>query len=177
MELENILKLIEAVSASSLTSFTLDDGETKLTLESKPEDGKTVEYIQNMPAMPMMSAMPVMGQMAPMQNMQQPVMFDNQQAATVNNNSTAPAQGTEAVMASGNVVKSPLVGVFYGAPSPDAEDFVKVGTQVTKGQTLGIIEAMKLMNEIECEFDGVIKEVLIKNNEVVEYGQPLFVIG
>ncbi len=76
----------------------------------------------------------------------------------------------------GNVVKSPLVGVFYSASSPDTENFVKVGDQVSKGQVLGIVEAMKLMNEIECDFDGVVKEILVQNEEVVEYHQPMFVI-
>ena len=69
-----------------------------------------------------------------------------------------------------------MVGTFYNAPSPDAEPFVKVGDRVKKGQTLGIIEAMKLMNEIECEYDGVIKEILVDNMDMVEYGQTLFII-
>lgn len=74
----------------------------------------------------------------------------------------------------GTLVLSPTVGVFYSAPSPDARPFVEVGDQVKKGDTLCIIEAMKLMNEIESEFDGVVEAVLVKNEEVVEYGQPLF---
>ena len=74
------------------------------------------------------------------------------------------------------MVKSPLVGTFYNAPSPEAETFVKPGDTVKKGQVLGIVEAMKLMNEIESEFDGVVKQVLVENEQVVEYGQPLFVI-
>ena len=76
----------------------------------------------------------------------------------------------------GNLVKSPLVGTFYNAPSPDAEPFVKVGDTVKKGQVLGIVEAMKLMNEIESEFEGTVEKILASNEEVVEYGQPLFVI-
>ena len=76
----------------------------------------------------------------------------------------------------GNVVKSPLVGTFYNAPSPDAEPYVKVGDTVKKGQVLAIVEAMKLMNEIESEFDGTVEKILVSNEEVVEYGQPLFVI-
>lgn len=75
------------------------------------------------------------------------------------------------------LVKSPLVGVFYEAPGEEQEPFVAVGDRVKRGQTLAIVEAMKLMNEIECEMDGVVKEVLVKNGETVEYGQPLFVIG
>jgi acetyl-CoA carboxylase biotin carboxyl carrier protein len=77
----------------------------------------------------------------------------------------------------GETVKSPLVGMFYNAQSPEAEPFVKVGDPVKKGQTLGIVEAMKLMNEIASEYDGVVKEILVKNEQAVEYGQPLFVIG
>lgn len=76
----------------------------------------------------------------------------------------------------GNVVKSPMVGTFYSKPSPDAEPFVEVGQLVKKGQTLCIIEAMKLMNEIESEFDGKVKEILISDGETVEYGKPLFII-
>lgn len=75
---------------------------------------------------------------------------------------------------SDKVVTSPLVGTFYSAPSPEAEPFVQVGDTVKKGQVLGIIEAMKLMNEIESEYDGVVEAVLVENENVVEYGQPLF---
>ena len=85
-------------------------------------------------------------------------------------------QEAEETILSGNVVKSPLVGTFYNASSPDAEAFVKVGDTVKKGQVLGIVEAMKLMNEIESEFDGTVEQILVENEEVVEYGQPLFVI-
>lgn len=74
------------------------------------------------------------------------------------------------------VVKSPLVGTFYVAPSADSAPFVKVGDKVKKGQVLAIVEAMKLMNEIESEFDGTIAEVLVENAQSVEYGQPLFTV-
>ena len=77
----------------------------------------------------------------------------------------------------GKIVKSPLVGTFYAAPSPEAETFVKKGDTVKKGQVLGIVEAMKLMNEIESEYDGVVEDILIGNKDTVEYGQPLFVIA
>ena len=75
-----------------------------------------------------------------------------------------------------NIVKSPMVGTFYLKPSPDSEPYVQVGQKVKRGDTLCIIEAMKLMNEIESEFDGEIAEVLLKDGEMVEYGKPLFKI-
>ena len=81
-----------------------------------------------------------------------------------------PAQVT------GSVIKSPLVGKFYSAPSPDEENFVKEGDVVKKGQVLGIVEAMKLMNEIESEFNGTVKKILVNNEDTVEYGQDLFII-
>lgn len=74
------------------------------------------------------------------------------------------------------IIKSPLVGTFYEAPAEDAEPFVQVGDHIEKGQTLAIVEAMKLMNEIESEYTGEITEVFVKNGELVEYGQPLFCI-
>ena len=74
------------------------------------------------------------------------------------------------------IVKSPMVGTFYSKPSPDAKEYVKVGDKVSKGDVLCIVEAMKLMNEIESEFDGKIIEICVKDGEAVEYGKPLFVI-
>lgn len=74
----------------------------------------------------------------------------------------------------GNIMISPMVGTFYLKPSPNAEPYVKVGQKVKKGDVLCIIEAMKLMNEIESEYDGVIEEILVKDAESVEYGKPLF---
>lgn len=78
---------------------------------------------------------------------------------------------------SGSIVKSPLVGVFYTSPTEEGTPFVCVGDSVKKGQTLAIVEAMKLMNEIESEYDGIISEILVENGEAVEYGQPLFRIA
>lgn len=75
-----------------------------------------------------------------------------------------------------NVIKSPMVGTFYSSSSPEKEPYVKVGERIKKGDTLCIIEAMKLMNEIESEFDGEIAEILVKNEQMVEYGQALFKI-
>lgn len=94
--------------------------------------------------------------------------------SAVQNQITGQATGTETF--TGNVVKSPLVGTYYAASSPDSAPFVKVGDKVSKGQVLGIVEAMKLMNEIESEFDGTVKEILVENEQMVEFGQPMFVI-
>jgi acetyl-CoA carboxylase biotin carboxyl carrier protein len=77
----------------------------------------------------------------------------------------------------GHVLKSPMVGTFYRSPSPDAKAFVELGQSVKEGQTICIIEAMKLMNEIEADASGVVKAILVENGQPVEYGQPLFVIG
>lgn len=77
---------------------------------------------------------------------------------------------------SGNIIKSPMVGTFYIKPSPSANPYVEVGNNVKKGDTLCIIEAMKLMNEIESEFDGEVVDILVKDDEMVEYGKPLFII-
>ncbi len=82
-----------------------------------------------------------------------------------------------AVVPQGHVVTSPMVGSFYRSPSPGAEPFVQVGDTVKEGQTICIIEAMKLLNEIESDKAGVVKEILVENGQAVEYGQPLFVIG
>lgn len=88
----------------------------------------------------------------------------------------APAAAVTANTPSGTQVTSPMVGTFYRAPSPGADPFVEVGTQVKKGDTLCIIEAMKLLNEIEAEVSGTVKEILVDNASPVEFGQPLFVI-
>ena len=77
----------------------------------------------------------------------------------------------------GTVILSPFVGTFYRAPAPDAAPFADIGQRVTKGQTLCIVEAMKLMNEIESEVDGVVREILVENAQPVEFGQELFVIA
>jgi acetyl-CoA carboxylase biotin carboxyl carrier protein len=93
----------------------------------------------------------------------------------------APAAAVEAAPAApvieGHVVKSPMVGTFYRSPSPESKSFVDVGSTVAVGDTLCIIEAMKLLNEIESDHAGVIKAILVENGQPVEYGEPLFIIG
>ena len=86
----------------------------------------------------------------------------------------APAAQAEEEAEDETYITSPIVGTFYSAPSPEAKAFVKVGDRVEKGQTLGIVEAMKLMNEIESDYSGTVAEILVNNQEGVEYGQPLF---
>lgn len=104
-----------------------------------------------------------------------PVMNMVSQAA-----SAAAAEPAEAVseiaLPSGNVVKAPIVGTYYSAPGPDKEPFVKVGQQVKKGDVIMIIESMKLMNEVQSEFNGTVKEILVENGNPVEFDQPIMII-
>lgn len=157
MEFENLLTLIKTVSESELTSFTMKDGDLKISM------GKEKQVVVEQTGMQVM-----------------PAVAGNTCAGTVpmSSGGTDGKQGQpEERQPEGNVVKAPLVGTFYAASAPDAEAFVSVGDTVKKGQVLGIIEAMKLMNEIESDYDGVVKEILIENGQMAEYGQPLFVIG
>lgn len=147
MDYDKIKELIEAVSKSNLTRFEVEEGGLKISMRTD-KDSKNIVVAASQTA-----------------------------AATV----AEPMVQTAAVpqveeTAGSMVVKSPLVGTFYEASSPDADPFVKVGDTVRVGQVLGIVEAMKLMNEIESEFEGTVKEILVKNEQMVEYGQPLFVI-
>ena len=170
MKIDEIMTLIQAVSDSTLTSFELVEGDTRICLKREKEKSKIVTVaapaVDPAVTAQMVSAAAGMAGAAPV-------------PAAAQAPAPAPAGGEEAASengdaAAGNVVASPLVGTFYAAASPDAEPFVKVGDTVKKGQVLGIIEAMKLMNEIESEYDGVVEAVLVKNEDVVEYGQPLF---
>ena len=156
MEFEQIIQLIDHVSDSKLTSFQYEGDNIRLSMKC----GQKTKIIAA-PTELSGAAMTI-----PVGN---PMSLES-----VSQAETAPVSEKEP---EGNVVKSPLVGTFYAASAPDAEAFVSVGDTVKKGQTLGIIEAMKLMNEIESEYDGVVKEILIENGQMAEYGQPLFVIG
>lgn len=99
------------------------------------------------------------------------------EAAPAPQPAAAPAAAEAPKGPAGHVVKAPMVGTFYRAPNPGASPFVEVGQSVKEGEPLCIIEAMKLLNEIEADKAGVVKEILVENGEPVEYGQPLFVIG
>ena len=165
MEIKVILTLIEAVSKNNLTSFVLEENGTKLSLKREKER-ETVVTAVPAPGFAPVSAAPMMSQPA--------AAFQVSGASEASGAETPAANAESGDIASGNTVTAPLVGTFYASPSPDAEPFVKTGDRVKKGQVLGIIEAMKLMNEIESEYDGVVEAVLVNNEEVVEYGQPLF---
>ena len=165
MKVEQILQLIDAVSVSELTEFKYENDGVKLSL--KKTTGKEVTVI---PAAPVAPA-PIPAAPIPMA-----APAPTPAAAPVGAAETASAAETPAAPA-GNVVKSPLVGTFYAAPAEDAAPFVKVGDSVKEGQVLAIVEAMKLMNEIESDFSGTVTEILVENGQAVEFGQPLFVIS
>lgn len=161
MEFEQIIKIIETVSASGLTEFHYEANGVKLDM------GKEAAVPALQPAVPV-PAPSAVSHAAPV-----PQAVPAPQTAAVSEN--APHASEEPK--EGNMVKSPLVGTFYAAPAEDAEPFVKVGDHVKKGQTLAIVEAMKLMNEIESDYDGVVTAILVQNGDTVEYGMPLFCIA
>ena len=167
MELDQILQLIDKVSDSSLTAFDYEADGIKIAMEH----GKAAPVQVQMSGVPSGAGL----QMAEMMGGANGVTA--KEAAMPERKETA-GKGTAAEDHSeaeeGVFVTSPLVGTFYTAPAEDAEPFVKVGDTVKKGQVVAIVEAMKLMNEIESEVDGVIAEVLVKNGEMVDYGKPLF---
>lgn len=163
MKVEQVLELVKAVSDSELTEFKYEEDGVKLSLK------KTSDRIVQVPAPAAPVIAPAVMPAAPVPAPAAP--------ANVPAETPAAAQETKNDMPAGNVVKSPLVGTFYAAPSEDAEPFVKVGDSVKEGQVLAIVEAMKLMNEIESDFTGTVKEILVENGQGVEFGQPLFVIG
>ena len=175
MTIDEIVTLIQAVSDNGLTSFEYEEGNQKLVLKKKkkknvaPAPAPVAPVVISQPAAPMVGpvAVPVA---APAELAAQSVAA----GPAAGQAEAAAPQRDAAESGSENVLPSPLVGTFYSAPSPDAEPFVKVGDTVKKGQVLGIIEAMKLMNEIESEFDGIVEAVLVNNEDVVEFGQPLF---
>ena len=164
MEIKDMIELMKAVSENALTSFELEQGDLKITMKREKKVVTPTVQVVGAPAGP---AELLSGQTAGVMP-----------AAQTADPADSVSGGTEAAVfgdvASDKVVTSPLVGTFYSSPSPDAENFVKVGDTVKKGQVLGIVEAMKLMNEIESEYDGIVDAILVKNEEVVEYGQPLF---
>ena len=169
MEFKEIIELINTISDSKVTSFTIEEGDKKITIKAGDKVPQVVA--------PQVVAMPTMAPQAVASSVM-PVPVAGAVAPQLENTAVNAASTSEAsveVKADANIktITSPLVGTFYAAPSPDDAPFVSVGDTVKKGQVIGIVEAMKLMNEIESEHDGVITEIMVNNGDMVEYGQVL----
>ena len=156
MDLRKLKKLIDLVQESGIGEIEITEGEERVRISRQGAPG------------PVMMAAPAMQHLG---------------VAPAGMPGMVPAPSAEAAAAAaaaaepkGHTLKSPMVGTFYRAPSPGAPSFVEVGQSVSKGQTLCIIEAMKLLNEIESDVAGTIKAILVENGQPVEYGQPLFLI-
>jgi len=148
MDLRKLKTLIDLVADSGIAELEITEGEGKVRIVKFSQAQQPVAYA------PAPAPAPV--------------------AAAAAESPAAPAA---APAVQGHQVKAPMVGTFYRAPNPNSAPFVEVGQAVKEGEPLCIIEAMKLLNEIEADKSGVIKEILVENGEPVEYGQPLFVIG
>ncbi len=146
IDIETIEKLADIVSSRELSEITIKNGEESLTIKGR-----------KCPSPP-----PVMPMPLPM----------GTNSASVQ---AVPTENKSEII-SGNIVKSPIVGTFYSAPSPDKPPFVKVGDKVKKGDVIMIIESMKLMNEIQSDFDGVVDKILVSDGQAVEYDQPIMII-
>ena len=157
MDLRKLKKLIDLVQESGIGEIEITEGEEKVRICRQAPAGP-----------PMIMAAPGM----------QPMAYAAPHPAGAAPAPAPAAAGAPAPAAepAGHQLKSPMVGTFYRAPSPGAPPFVEIGQSVTKGQTLCIIEAMKLLNEIESDASGTVKAILVENGQPVEYGQPLFTI-
>ncbi len=153
MDLRKLKTLIDLVAESGISELEVNEGEDRVRIVNAGSPTPTGQVVYANPAPQVMQAAPVAAAPAP--------------AAPI---AEAPAE-------TGFVARSPMVGTFYRAPNPESPDFVKVGDSVKVGQTLCIIEAMKLLNEIEAEKEGVIKQILCENGQGVEFDQPLFIIA
>lgn len=159
MDFKEIKELIEAVNSSDISFFELTINDAHIKMDKSlnreiPKDNLANESSHTVP-----------------NNVE-----ENIACTTLEVKEKANIVQKEEVSDNYKVIKSPMVGTFYSAPSEDSDNFVNVSDKVNKGDVLCIIEAMKLMNEIESEFSGTIKEILVKNGEMVEYGQPIFKI-
>lgn len=159
MDLKLIKNLLTLISDSDVNEVSIEEGDFKIKVKKQSESSASpsVQYqLPQQPAQP--QAQP---QTAQPQSETEP---------------TAEKEKKEKPAADGEMVKSPIVGTFYRSPSPDDDPFVSVGDKVEKGQVLCIIEAMKIMNEIESEFSGTVADILVEDAQPVEYDQPLFII-
>ena len=153
MDIRKIKKLIELVEESGISELEISEGEESVRISRAAP-------VQSYPMMPQAYAMPA-----------QP------QPALATAVAAAPAEDPAAPAAmSGHIVRSPMVGTFYRTPSPDAKSFIEVGQKVNAGDTLCIVEAMKMMNQIEADKSGVVKAILVENGQPVEFDEPLVVI-
>lgn len=152
MDIRKVKKLIEMLEASGIHEIEITEGEESVRISRQSSVPAPVHY----GAAPVAVAAPAPASPAPANTTEEAAKKPEPQ--------------------SGHVVKSPMVGTFYAAPTPNASPFAPVGASVSNGQTLCIIEAMKMMNQIESDTSGVVKEILVANGEPVEFGQPLFVI-
>lgn len=159
MDLRKLKTLIDLVAESGISELEITEGEGKVRIVKSPQPMAPAYY----------QAAPMMAQ--PMA----PATAPATAAAPASPVAAAPAEAPAAAPA-GHVVKSPMVGTFYRSANPNSAPFVEVGAQIKQGGTLCIIEAMKLMNEIEADVAGTVKAILVENGQPVEYGQPLFVI-
>ena len=154
MDLRKLKTLIDLVSESGISELEVNEGEDRVRIVNAGSPAPAGQVVYANPA--------------PVQAMQ----------AAPSASAPAPAAAVEAPAAeTGFVAKSPMVGTFYRAPNPESPNFVNIGDTVKVGQTLCIIEAMKLLNEIESEQAGVVKEILCENGQGVEFDQPLFIIA
>lgn len=152
MDLRKLKKLIDLVQESGIAELEITEGEEKVRINRVGSPGQ-----------PGMMTIP-----------QGPALVA---AAPTSAGITAPAAAEAPAEPEGHIVKSPMVGTFYRSSAPGSKPFVEIGQNVNAGETLCIIEAMKLLNEIEADQSGVVKKVLVENGQPVEYGQPLFIIG
>jgi acetyl-CoA carboxylase biotin carboxyl carrier protein len=151
MDLRKLKKLIDLVQESGIAELEITEGEERVRINRTHSAGQMPTYV-NMPQQSAFAPQPIAAPVA-----------------------AAPAEAP--AEPEGHVVKSPMVGTFYRSSAPGAKSFVEVGQTINAGETLCIIEAMKLLNEIEADQSGVVKKVLVENGQPVEYGQSLFIIG
>ena len=162
MELEQIAELIDRVSASELDSFCLEQNGMRLSLKKKQPRKQTDPETQST--------------LVQLQKQSESPQEQSKQMSPVELTGAEPTKTEHTKTEHTKTVVSPLVGIFYAAPAEDAEPFVQEGDGIEKGQTRGIVEAMKLMNELESDYCGTVKQILVSNGEMVEYGQPLFIV-
>ena len=158
MDLRKLKKLIELVEESGISELEIAEGEEKVRISKAVTSAPDYAWAQHLQA----NAMPL-----PQGQTQVVAETSSAESQTADDKDAVP---------DGHVVKSPMVGTFYRAPSPGASPFAEVGQTVKVGDTLCIIEAMKLLNEIEADKNGVVKAILVENGQPVQYGEQLFVI-